>query len=116
MSKSNLLQINGLRLENAILKKGYSLQEASRQLGYSKYFLNNCRSRNTINNSCMVMLNSMFGISFEDIKRDEPEIIKVLEEEPAEAVSEKDVIDYERLWKVIYTATKKAITEAMNNE
>lgn len=117
MSKSNLLQIDGLRLENAILKKGYSLQDASRKLGYSKYFLNNCKNRNTMNNSCVVMLDSMFGISFDDIKKYEPEIIKALEEEPAEAVSEKaDCIDYERLCKVIYTATKKAITEALNNE
>ena len=50
---------------------------------------------------------------FAELKKEEPEIIKVLKEEPK---AEETGIDYERLWKVIYTATKKAMEEVFNHE
>lgn len=110
MKKSTLTEISGIRLENALLKQGVTLKMASNELGYSDWFLSNCKSRNKINRAAVVGLESRYGIKFDEYK-DEPEEVK---EEPQEVYT--DPIDYERLWKIFYTASKKAVEEALRGE
>lgn len=109
--KSTLIDISGLRLENALLKQGVTLRQASNELGYSDWFLSNCKSRNKINKAATIGIESRYGIRLDDYK-DEPEEVK--EEEPQEVHA--DPIDYERLWKIFYTASKKAVEEALRGE
>jgi len=112
MGKTTLVEIDGEKLEKVVTKRGLSLREASEEIGYSRWFLSNCKSRGVINKSALIGLQSKLNVSYEDLKKEEPEIIKALKEEPKEEAG----IDYERLWKVIYTATKKAMEEVFNHE
>lgn len=113
MGKTTLVEIDGEKLERLISKRGLSLREASEEIGYSRWFLSNCKSRGVINKSALIGLQSKLNVTYEDLKKEEPEIIKVLKEEPK---AEETGIDYERLWKVIYTATKKAMEEVFEHE
>ena len=113
MSKKTLIEIDGLKLENAVLSRGITMRFASQELGYSDWFLSNCKSRNTINKAAATGLSNRFGIQLDEYKKTEPEILKVMEEaekeEQPEAVLESIAFDFEKLGEIIYTAVYEAV-------
>lgn len=113
--KRALVDISGIKLEAAILSRGMTMQYVSEELGYNPNFMSNCKSRNCMNKAVIVGLQSRFGISFDEYKIDEPPaIVKALEADPEEMLQAITVepIDYDRLWKLVYTATLEAMKKA----
>lgn len=105
---SNLINIDGAKLKEALRQKNKKVTEASIMLGYSKSFLGRCIQRNSINKPALALLNQVCGIDPDSIMPDqeaEPVIeaaeqIGLLEAAPA--------LDYDKLYDVI----KSAIVDA----
>ena len=113
MKNSTMIEIDGQRLKEILSKRGLTLAEVAREMGYATGFMNNVCSRNVINMTAAKMLNMIYHVPLDDYKKPEP---------PAEPESEfeqltlnteqkqvEPLIDYERLWKVIYTACYEAV-------
>lgn len=115
MKTNSMVAINGNKLQNAIESRGMTMSYASEQLGYNRMFFTNCKCRGAMNRSAIISLQNRFGIPLDDYKIEEkPEIIKAIEEPVKEVVEQKvEQIDYERLWKVIYTASFEAFKKAL---
>ena len=113
--KRALVEISGIKLEAAIASRGMTMQYVSEELGYNPSFIANCKNRNLINKAVIVGLQSCFGIPLDEYKAEEPPaIVKALEadsEEKLQAIT-VEPIDYDRLWKLVYTATLEAMKKA----
>ena len=115
MKNNNMVRIDGEKLRKAIESRGLIMSDASEELGFNRMFISNCRNRGQMSRYAMVALQSRFGIPTEEyMVKDKPEIIKVIAEEPVQQPEVKtEPIDYERLWKVIYTASFEAFKKAL---
>lgn len=91
------------------------MQYVSEELGYNPSFIASCKSRNQVNKAVIVGLQSRFGIPLDEYRAEElPPIVKALEadhEEKLQAIT-VEPIDYDRLWKLVYTATLEAMKKA----
>lgn len=128
--KRSLMEINGLKLENAITSRGMTLPYVSLELGFSKWFLNNCKSRGSMNKAGVVGLQNRFGIAYDEYKPDEPpEIVKELEAPPETPINIETVdydkikellkeyqIDYQKLYAIVFKATYEAFRKALKGE
>ena len=115
--KRALVEISGIKLEAAIASRGMTMQYVSEELGYNPSFIANCKNRNQVNKAVIVGLQSRFGIALDEYKAEEPPaIVKALEADPEneemlQAIT-VEPIDYDRLWKLVYTATLEAMKKA----
>lgn len=108
--KKGMIEIVGSKLSDQIRQRGLTYAEVSREIGYADGFINNCISRNQINNSAMKMLNMIYHIQPDDYKIiEEPEPVP---EEEKVAFTADLVVDYQMLFKVIYKAVYEAIKKA----
>lgn len=99
------IEISGERLKTEIYKKNLTLAEAGKQIGVSHGFFNSCIERGTMRQTYALLVENVIGIPVERFQRVEPELPKV-KSEPA-------TLDYERLYKVIYSATYEAMKKAL---
>ena len=69
---SKVYEINGYKLEQALIKRGKSLKEVSREIGYTEYFLHKSCAKGQINNIAYMYLNNL-GITLDEITGGEDE-------------------------------------------
>ena len=101
----NTIPINGDKLRAEIYKRNYSLSSAGAEIGFSEnFFVKNCKL-NRLSQSHIIVIEKVLGIPFEAYKATpEPELPNV-KTVPAP-------LDYERLYKVIYSAVYEAVKKA----
>lgn len=103
------------RLLKAISKKKLNPNTLSEDMGFSRTYLTSSVGRDgKISKTCALLLESKYGIKYDDYK-------PIVEEKPVGVVKEvvrevvKDVnvnIDYDRLYKVIYGAVLDAMNQS----
>ena len=105
--------INGESLREELKARGVSLMDASAKIGYEASYLSKATRDGLMPRSTMLLLQAMYNIDPE-IYRIKPEIEKV-ETSVVEVVQHTGLTDddLEKLYKVIYSATYKAIKQAL---
>ena len=113
----NQMRIDGEALRAEIKKRGLKLEQLSVELGYSKSYLNNCILREQMPVAASKYLEMVYEIPANSYKP----VAKRTEENPAgltqahiewsieKALQTHKPIDYERLYKVIYSAVYEAL-------
>lgn len=64
---TRMIEIDRVKLQDEIGKRGLTLSEVSREMGMSKNFMNSVIERGTARESTLVLLSKLFNIRFEDI-------------------------------------------------
>lgn len=109
--KANYLTIDPEALAKAFSVRNLNLAEASVAMGYNRTYLVKClNSTGKISNQAALLLERMYHILPDEyIAREEPaQELKSVEEV-------REVIDYDRLEKAIFSAVYKAIKAALND-
>ena len=105
-----MIEIDGAKLRRLFELKGVMLSEASRQIGFDSSFISRCCQRNGISPVGAKSLEMCYGIQLDDYKKIVPAPFpETFQLETPEAKVAESLLDYERLWKVIYTAVREAM-------
>ena len=97
MSRAYTLPIDYDKLTRAIASRNLDGAKASRQMGFESGYLQNVKRYQHLRQTSVLMLESMFGISYDEIKPDEP--ASAVEAEP-----ERPQDDMEDMLKAIMAA------------
>ncbi len=117
MSRGKTVAINGEALRAELKKRGLLGVTVSKAIGYDQTYISHAIRHNTIAKTAMMLLQTMYNIN--------PDIYVVKEEPKPEEVKAEvvEVVqhsgltddDFQKLYKVIYTAvyeaTKRALSE-----
>lgn len=90
MRNASTMPINGEKLRELVLSKGY-ISVISEELGYSNTALGIAIKKNRITKPMISLLDSMYGIKYEDYKPEEPKPEPIPEE--CKPMSETSVTD-----------------------
>lgn len=105
--------INADKLRKEIAKRGMTLTAASEEIGRASNFLSHTLSSGLIGKDTIVILDKLYNIPIDAYKAEEPKTVTA--EITTEARQEKTAIDYNELYKVVYSAmynaTKKILSE-----
>lgn len=72
MSRAYTLPVDYDKLTRAIVSRNLDCSKASRQMGFASGYLQNVKRYQHLRKTSVLMLESMFGISYDEIKPDEP--------------------------------------------
>lgn len=72
MSRGKNLPIDYDKLTRAIASRNLDCSKASRQMGFESGYLQNVKRYRHLRKTSVLMLERMFGISYDEIKPDEP--------------------------------------------
>ena len=119
MCRNNkMAQIDGEKLRNAVKNLNMTASEASQKLGFSPNYITKICSRGDIRKSSLTLLNTIFGIKYDDIKPDpvveecqEPE-----QEEPKIETIVKETIDYDAIESSVRHGVRYGIIDVLISE
>lgn len=122
MGKPKNVKVNKTALKNALKSKNKSMTDVSQELGYSNNYLSSMI--NAYSGVPVVVANyldKVYGIKPEayadEEKEEKPKLTQSeLEFTISKALEAYQPIDYERLYKVIYSATHEAMARALKGE
>lgn len=100
----NSITINTKELEHEFRRRGLTLAQASRELGFGSTYFNNIKCRGYIPKNTIIMLDKLYGIKEESYSAEKKEEPKT-QEKPVE-------IDYDKLYEVVYSAVYQAMKMA----
>ena len=114
MSQMKKIMISKEKLYEALAKRNLTSAEASRELGFSDWFLSNCAGRGYLTMPGVKGLEMLYGIIREEYEVcPEEEVTLTNDEVPKFFDGEADpVIDYEKLGNVIFEAVYQAVKTA----
>lgn len=98
------ITINTKELERELRRRGLTLAQAGREMGFGSNYFNNIKSRGYIPKNTIIMLDKLYGIKEESYSAEKKEEMKA-EEKPVE-------IDYDKLYEVVYSAVYQAMKMA----
>ncbi|MBO7449768.1 MAG: hypothetical protein J6U54_05305 [Clostridiales bacterium] len=114
--KKEMIQVDKVKFQEAMKKRGVSCREASLALGYNENFVNNSvYSKGRLSKPAVIGLKQLYNIDISEIELvpDEPE-------KPEEAVepevSKLDFKNQNELYKIIYLATYAAFKQALEED
>lgn len=99
---NNMVMIDGKKLQAELKKRGVSFASASKELGFGVTYLTNSASRGYMRTAAIKALFAEYNIN--------PDAYVLKESEPAE--EKVAAVDYNELYKVIYTAVYEAVKKA----
>lgn len=110
--RSNQVKINGQALAKILKERGLAVTRVSEEIGYHFSNLGRCIKTNQMSKNMAMGIELRYGISRDKfvIPEEKPEQMEI--EIVAAEGKHTDPIDYEKLWKVIYTATYEATKKA----
>lgn len=118
---STRIDIDGMKFRQLLIERELSAAYVSRELGYCDNQVSSVCNEDKISKPMLKALELRFGITYDDIKIDEPEPEPEPVEETANDISEESnpvSIDMDKLYETIFSATykamKKALTESVN--
>lgn len=113
--RSNQIKIDGQALAKILKERGLGVTKVSEEVGYHFSNLGRCIKTNQMSRNMAVGIELRYGIPREKFvipeEKPEPEQMAI-DLVPVEQEKPVDPIDYEKLWKVIYTATYEATKKA----
>ena len=118
MPKTNTQPIDAEKLRNEIQRRGMTLVDISRKLGHTGSYMNQIIKYGSMTRSTILQIESMFNIKYEAIKPDEPLPANPKKMETPELllggqmIFNPNQITADKLFAIIYSATKKAIEDA----
>ena len=106
MAKQHSKPVDYTKLKSAIEQRGLTTAEASIKIGRASTYINHVAETQTLTISAIAILQALFGITYEDIKSDEPKPEPksepvTAELEVKEAMSLADRICLDRLSKTV---------------
>lgn len=116
MCRNNkMVPIDGEKLRNAVKNLSMSAAEASQKLGFSPNYITKICSRGDIRESSLTLLNTIFGIKYDDIKPDPvvEECQELEQEEPKIETIAQEAIDYEMLESSIRNGVRSGIIDVL---
>lgn len=127
MSRGVKITIDGDKLKGIFKAMGKTVTAVSEEMGYGHAALGVKLGKNYLMNRDIVFLEKIYGIKPEYYMPTEVEEPKTetaistltqaqIEKAFANALDEYDAIDYERLYKVIYSATYEAMKKALGDD
>lgn len=119
MRRSQTLKVNSEIIRNQLQKKGLTLTDVSKKMGFASTYLSHklCKNPGVIGVSDSYILDSMFGLSREQYEYKEP--VKQEKEEPVEVEEEKKDSCLARIyiteddWQKLYSVINKAVYEGV---
>lgn len=115
--RSNQVIIDGQALAKILKDRGIAVTKASEEVGYHFSNLGRCIKTNHMSKNMAYGIELRYGIPREKFvipeEKTEPEQMAI-DLVPVDKEKPVDPIDYEKLWKVIYTATYEAVKKAWN--
>lgn len=115
--KSNQIRIDGKALAEILKERGLQVATVSEEVGYHRSNLGKCIKHNQMSKNMARGIELRYGIPREKFvipeEKPEPEQMAI-DLVPADPGKPVDPIDYEKLWKVIYTATYEAMKKVWN--
>lgn len=105
-------EIDGEKLRAEFKKRNLTLAQVERECGFGQSTVSNYCSKNYVTNVVREMLALRYNIQFDTYKKVEDEAPQV-EVVPQHIFTEED---WERLYKVIYSATYEAMKIALSGE
>ena len=111
-SRATRVAINGESLRSEFKMRGMTLSDASVKIGYEASYLSKATRDGLMPKSTMLLIQAMYNI--------DPEIYLLKEDEPIEAHIVEVVQhgltdeDFQKLYKVIYSAVYEATKQALN--
>lgn len=112
-TNQTMIEIDGEKLRAEIFKRGLTFANASKELGHANTYIGNVIARGLIPSHAAILLKSLYNIDLDSYKK--PEIYH--QESFIEKLQQQEpILDYDRLWKVIYTAVYEAIKKARTEE
>lgn len=120
MEKRNhkFLCVDPEKFTSEFAKRGLVKSAVSTELGYAHTYLNHVMGTGTIRKAVMDLLDSKYGIRYDDIKPDEPVVEEPVEEEPEVALESGIVLDeafWDKLSLVLYASVFKAVKDALDS-
>lgn len=121
MPKTKTVPIDEAKLRREIQKRGLTPSEVSGLLGRASTYIGHAFQTGRITKATTIQLESMLNLKYDAYKPIDPLFNKPLEM-PERVVGGQmtfnlsQEINEDKLWKIIYTATKKAIEDAGRKE
>lgn len=96
---NKMVQIDGEKLRNAVKNLDMSASVASQKLGFSTNYITKICSRGNMRESALILLNTILGIKYDDIKPDPviEECQTPEQEEPKIETIVQEAIDYDAI-------------------
>lgn len=114
--KNTMIEIDGAKLRAEIEKRNLSFTGLSKEIGHSHGYIGTVIARQVISPSTVKLLKTLYNIDLDSYKIQKPEPIPEQLSFIDELKKSEPLIDYDRLWKVIYTAVFEAIKKARGDE
>lgn len=115
--RSNQIKIDGKALAKILKERGLAMIKVSEEVGYHYTNLSKCIRNNQMSKNMARGIELRYGIPLEKFvipeEKPEPEQMAI-DLAPADPGKPVDPIDYEKLWKVIYTAAYEAMKKVWN--
>jgi len=116
MCRNNkMVQIDGEKLRNAVKNLNMTAADASRQLGFSDHYLTSVCFRGDIRESSLILLDTILGIKYDDIKPDPvvEESQKPEQEEPKIETIVQEQIDYDAIETSVRNGVRSGIVDVL---
>ena len=115
MAQKKMVKIDGAKLTALFKRRGITLNSASEEIGLSKHYISNTCAWGKMPLYAAKLIETVFNIPIKDFELKEEEIKKPAEEKPADHVEPELVdIDYDKLYRCIYSAAYHAFCAALN--
>lgn len=105
------IPIDGMKLRDAILEKGFTIAEAGEKIGYSKSGVANPIKRNEISPHILLLVDKVLGIPLEVYKKEEK---KPEPEEDHEEINKPE--NSKKMYKMMLSATYAAVQSFCNTQ
>lgn len=122
MSNFKMLPVDGEKLDAEFQKRGLSLSQVAREIGYSTTAVSFVRTRGTDSRAMITLFRSIYNIDYDKIKPDDHEgvaedapIPKELYPLVCAAVSATISAHKDELYKIAYAAATAAFETCLNN-
>ena len=113
MAGTKTVKIDGDKLRDALRKRGLNLVSVSKELGYSKGYINYALTSGQLGIPAANQLKMRYNIDIDSIKPDEPKTVEPATPEPAKA--DPAEVDDLRKEVALLTATVKELSEEFRN-
>lgn len=113
---STRIDIDGMKFRQLLIERELSAAYVSRELGYCDNQVSSVCNEDKISKPMLKALELRFGITYDDIKIDEPEPEPEPVDEEKNDISEESnpvSIDMDKLYETIFSATYKAMKQAL---
>lgn len=106
------IKIDGQKLKLLIAAKGMNQREASEAIGNGRSFISSACRYGTMSLKAALAIEAILGIKRSDFEIVEPEITEEPEPVKIAPILASDGIDFDKLYKTIYTAVYNATKDA----